>query len=275
MQRNHRLQKGRSVMKSSRILANLALAAVLLPLCVSCATDRSQRRPYLIQENLDNAKRHMEKGNQEEAAQIYEAVLLAEPTNAVAKAKLDDIPKFSRNIMAPSALGKNLTRRPDAKGFWKRVVAYPINRVLDVLDIVSFSAGPQGGAYLDLHLTHAAQVAVGAGGGMEVGWSQPRNLALGSVNMTGFALGPWGAEGEGHTRIGLRGGEVCGYSVVGLSRPTEYAYQKYRDYWGIGVRAVAGVLVPEWKSIRSRLWMPCAGFSCLISCTTTLATPRR
>lgn len=225
----------------------LTTIGLLVAGCVltGCATDRSQRRPYLVQENLDNAKRHLAQKKTEEAAQIYQVVLLAEPGNADAQSGLASIPKYDGSILRPSLLGKNLCRSPrrDGVGLW--IALYPVNRILDVMDVVSFHVGLEGGALADVHATRIVQAGAGAGGGMQLGWWHRRNLAVGSGHAAGFELGPFNVEGEGFTRAGTGGAASRSYSVVGMSRPTDYVYQRYRDYWGVGGRVIAGIVGAE------------------------------
>jgi hypothetical protein len=187
----------------------------------------------------------MESGQTEEAAQLYQVVLLADPTNEKARAGLASIGQYDRCILEPTLLGLNYVCRPlrDSSVLW--IVLYPVNRVLSILDIVSFHVGLEGGAYVDAHVTHAIQAAAGAGGGMQLGWWLRRDLAVGSGNVAGLAFGPFSIEGEGYSRFGTGGIRSSSFSVAGLSRPSDLEYQRYRDYWGIGVRAVAGVAGAE------------------------------
>jgi hypothetical protein len=230
-------------MKREMRLMGMWLAGCVL--MAGCATERAQRRPYLVQENLDNAKRHLAQQRTEEAAQIYQVVLLAEPGQAEAKAGLASIPQYDDSILRPGLLGKNLCRRPrrDGVGLW--IALYPVNRVLDVMDVVSFHVGLEGGVLADVHATRAMQAGAGAGGGMQVGWWHRRNLAVGSAHAAGFELGPFNVEGEGFTRAGTGGAATRSYSVVGMSRPTDYVYQRYRDYWGVGGRVIALIVGTE------------------------------
>ena len=222
----------------------LLLGAVLLA-CASCAADRSQRRPYLIMENLDYAAKHAAAGQTEEAAQLYQVVLLADPLNEKARAGLAGIGQYDRCILEPSLLGINYVCRPLRNSPFLWIVLYPVNRVLSVLDIVSFHVGLEGGAYVDAHVTHVMQAAAGAGGGMQLGWWLRRDLAVGAGHVAGLALGPFSVEGEGFSRFGTGGIRSSAFSVSGLSRPSDLEYQRYRDYWGIGARAVAGVVGAE------------------------------
>ena len=123
-----------------------------------------------------------------------------------------------------------------------KVILYPFNRVIDILDVVSFHAGLEGGVYANAHVTRAAQVGLGAGGGTQLGWWQKRELGAGVSHVAGLALGPFEASTVTDSRAGTRGAEMRGYGVAGINRPSDFTYQQHRDYWGIGVRAVAGIV---------------------------------
>jgi len=219
----------------------LILAGMLLGLA-SCAAETRQRRPYLIAENVDNAARHLASGQTEEAAQIYQVVLLADPRNEEARAGLASIGKYERSFLEPLALGKNLVRAPKRESPALPLAMYPVNRILDILDVASVHVGLEGGLYADVHATRALQVAAGAGGGAQVGWWQKRELAAGAAHVSGVALLPFSFEVESNSRAGTRGGREVGFGLAGLNRPHDLAYQRYRDYWGVGGR-VSAVLV--------------------------------
>ena len=221
------------------------IVVLLAWMSLSCTSSRAQRRPYLIMENVDNAARHLEKKETEEAAQIYQAVLIADPFNEKAKSGLASIGKYDASVMKPSLLGTNLRRRPQRESMALWFVMYPVNRVLDLLDVVSISVGLQGGLYLDAHATRAMQADFGAGGGMEIGWWQKRELAAGAAHVAGLALGPFETQGEGYTRVGTHGAKSTSFSMVGMSRPSDYEHQRFRDYWGIGARAIALIVGVE------------------------------
>lgn len=214
------------------------LAGTLLGL-LSCAADRSQRRPYLIAENVDNAGRHLAAGRTEEAAQIYQLVLMADPRNEEARAALASIGQYEPSILEPRLLGTNLVRAPKRESATLWLVMYPVNRILDILDVVSVHVGLEGGLYADAHATHALQAAAGAGGGAQLGWWQKRELAIVSGHVAGVALLPFSFEVESNSRAGTRGGREVDFGVAGLNSPLDLPYQRYRDYWGVGGRVVA------------------------------------
>jgi hypothetical protein len=194
----------------------------------------------LVTENLDNAARQFAQGHPEEAAEIYHAVLVADPHNAKATAGLEEIGPYTTVLVRPSALGVNLCRRRPGGSTALRICTYPVNRVLDLLDVISFHVGLEGGVYVDAHATRAVSTELGAGGGMHLlGWWPRRELGLGAGHVAGVAVGPFEAQGEGFTRLGTRGARTRSFSVVDMNTPLDYPYQVYRDYWGIGVRLIA------------------------------------
>jgi hypothetical protein len=187
----------------------------------------------------------VEAGQTEEAAQIYQVVLLADPMNEKARAGLAGIGQYDRCILEPTVLGLNYVCRPLRNSSTLWLALYPVNRILSFLDIISFHVGLEGGVYVDAHVTHAMQVAAGAGGGMQLGWWMRRDLAVGSAHVAGVALGPFSADSEGYSRFGTGGIRNSAFSIAGLSRPSDLQYQRYLDYWGVGVRVVAAIVGAE------------------------------
>lgn len=204
-----------------------------------CASDQAMRREALVDENLKYADRHLKKGEKEEAAQLYMAVLLVDPGNARAEAGLAEAPDHGPFIMEPSLLGKNRTRRVLRKSPALWIVLYPVNVILDVLDIVSFRVGLEGGVYASAHVTRAMNVTAGAGGGSSLGWWQKREFAVGTGHVAGLGLGPFSLEAEGDHRAGTHGITARSFDIHGLNRPSDFVYQRYRDFWSIGVRGIA------------------------------------
>ena len=122
------------------------------------------------------------------------------------------------------------------------IALYPINRVLDLCDCFSFHVGLESGVLVDVHATRAMQLMAGGGGGFELGWREPRDLYAGFGTDVGVGLGPFSAEAESTSSVGTDGVKARTFSVTGVARPTDHAFQYYRDYWGVGVNAIVGIV---------------------------------
>ncbi len=117
-----------------------------------------------------------------------------------------------------------------------RVLMYPVNRVLDVADIVSLGVGLEPGVYLDAHVTRLVQLGGGVGGGTEVGWWPHRELGLRAGTIGALHLGPWSAAKMEFFRGGTRGGESLEYEMLGFNVPGDPVFREQLDYLGIGAR---------------------------------------
>lgn len=220
----------------------VSFVAVAMALMTGCASSSAQRRPYLIRENLDNAARQLNEGHKDEAAALYKVVLMVSPTNTEARTGLASSGSSQIDLLTPSLLGINKSRRPTHDGVGWRIAMYPVNRVLDICDCFSFRAGLQAGLLADLHVTRAAQVMFGGSGGMELGWRERRDLFAGFGTDVGAAIGPFGAETESSSSFGTDGIKARTFSITGMSHPTDVPYQFCRDYWGIGGRVTAVIV---------------------------------
>ena len=209
-----------------------------------CAST-AQRRPYLVRENLDNAARHLQNGDKDEAAALYQVVLVVEPTNAEARSGLDKTGSSEIDLLTPNMLGVNKSRRPRTSSIALRIVAYPLNRVLDVFDCVGFRLNLGFGVLGELHLTRAVQAMAGGCGGLDVPlacWRESRDWFTGFGTDVGMGLGPFSAEAESSTSIGTDGAKARTFSVAGVAHPTDHVYQYYRDYWAVGGRVFAAIV---------------------------------
>lgn len=226
--------------------AQLGLRAALIfattAVITGCVSTKAQRRPYLVRENLDNAARHLQNENKEEAQALYQVVLVADPTNTEAKAGLAKAGNDGIDLLTPNLLGVNKSRRPRTDSIGMRIALYPVNRVLDVCDCFSFHVGLESGVLVDAHVTRAVQLLAGGGGGMELGWREPRDLYAGFGTDVGVGLGPFSAEADSTSSVGTDGAKARTFSVSGVAHPTDHAYQNYRDYWGVGANAIVGIV---------------------------------
>lgn len=140
-----------------------------------------------------------------------------------------------------SATGCYTTPSGKKPGLW--MAMYPVNRVLDVADIVSVGAGPGLGLYGDVHATRAFQV--GGGGGIAIlgGWWLPRELGVRTGGMSGLYLGPLALANVNFARAGTLGVEGVEYKLRGWNTPDNPVYtEQGMDYWALGGKVVVGVL---------------------------------
>jgi hypothetical protein len=126
------------------------------------------------------------------------------------------------------------------------IVTYPVNRVLDLLDVVTVSVGAGAGIYADVHITRAVQVGGGGGiVGLEFGW-WPRTLGVLQGKVLAGHFGPWSSWTEDYVVVGTRAETGKGQIVqCGANAPCDPAFQGHKDYWGIGARAIAGPVSGE------------------------------
>lgn len=219
------------------------LAGALLPLALfACATGNPERRPYLITENLDRADKHLIAGRVREAADMFHVVLLAEPDNRRATQGLTASGVTTGTTALPTLLGVNERRALAQPSLAWAIGFYPVNRLLDLADVVSFHVGLEGGVMADAHLTRALQLGLGGGGGLQLGWWQKRDLGLGVGHAGEIALLPYSVANQGFARLGTGGLRSNSYNVVGLNTPAAPAFQRQADYWGCGVQAIVLLL---------------------------------
>lgn len=221
-----------------RLLGCAALALTL----AACASGSAERRPYLINEALDRADKHLSRGQTWEAAEMFRVVQLADPISARALQGLAAAGHTTQTTTLPTWLGINRSPvAPDAS-LPLAIALYPINRLLDLADVVSFHVGLEGGALLDVHATRAVQVGLGGGGGVELGWWQKRDLGLSVGHLGEFALLPISASNEGFARFGTGGIRTNSTTLLGINAPSDRAFQIHNDYWGVGCQAMLALI---------------------------------
>jgi hypothetical protein len=233
--------------QARRFLHQLTISSLLLIALVACAGGNPERRPYLISETMDRAEKHRQAGELLEAAEMYHTVLLADPLNQIALNHLRELGSAGSAVTLPNSLGINQTRARSAPSLGWAIGLYPLNRVLDLLDIMTVHVGLEGGGLVDVHATRAMQAGFGGGGGLQFGWWQKRNLALGFGHLGEVALGPVAYAHEGYARAGTGNVTITSFALNGANRPTELAFQRNFDYYGIGCRFVALLVGAEFE----------------------------
>lgn len=120
-------------------------------------------------------------------------------------------------------------------GFGKKLLLYPINRVGDLLDVGTFQFGFGLGARLNFHATRAFQFGAGFSAASLLG-NDRRNLGICTDQVAEFSVLPFTAS---HYR---RFSALGHFKEFQSKTDMPWAYQKYRDYWGVGVELSALML---------------------------------
>lgn len=127
-------------------------------------------------------------------------------------------------------------------GLGRRLLYWLPDRLLDLLDVVSFDIGIGPGLSVNAHLTRWAAFGLGTRASLGVGWHEGRSLGMQVLNEEGWSL-PGYAQG---TLLGFTHG--TGPSSLGAERidgcpcTSTELHASWRDPWAVGVEAHALVL---------------------------------
>jgi hypothetical protein len=125
-------------------------------------------------------------------------------------------------------------------GRW--ALMYPVNRALDLADIVSVGAGPVVGLSADVHATRALQIGAGGGAGVQAGWWPGRYAGLMAGGVTGVHFGPFSYADVHFGEGGAEAAEIREYKLRGSNCPGYPVFQEDLDYWAVGAKVIAGVV---------------------------------
>lgn len=226
---------------SRRALLGLAVALSL----AACSTGRTPAQVHTLLDAQERAsRRHAAVGEVELARSLWRGVLAVDPARPA-----DDSPGWSEVLALPDAplLGVNRAlREPLDPGLGARLLLWLPDRLLDLVDLVSFDVGIGLGAGAELWLTRFGQLGAGAGASMGLGWHGQRSLGARLHHGSGWAAGPW-TQGFVHgfdAGTGLRraGGASFDGSAVTAALPI---HQEWRDAWGLGARAHLAIVAAE------------------------------
>ncbi len=220
----------------------LFLAAVLLG---ACATQRSEEQvANLVRRTVDASRSHYQAGRLGEAAVLLRAVERVAPDDAGVVALSVEIGPEARRLVQSGRLGMN--RRPRTRverSVPERIALYPIDRLADLVDLVSFDVGVALGGAIRLHVTRAFQGGFGMGWQYGVGLVQPRILGVQQEVEIGVAALNYAQFRVSGRRSGMTGPVATGSAdTTGASTPDGGLYQDYRDYWSVGAGVRVGVV---------------------------------
>ncbi len=219
----------------------IAVCALLLAACAHRSPDRVED---LLSQAFQAAENHHEFELDPEAAILLRAIQGVDPHFPGVADLQEDLDLDGR--LDRSLLGVNRRLRPDVhRELWKQVLLYLPDRVLDLLDVVSFDVHLGWGAFADVYATRAMQFGGGARATGGIGLHDHRSLGLKSQAEAGIHAAIFGADTYSSGLVGTSGARSASSAAAGLHEPTDALYQSFRDYWGVGASATAGIIGAE------------------------------
>ena len=220
--------------------------APLALLCLSACSTFTP--PDQVQQELDAANAaaigYLQDDKRPAAAQLLQAVLAIDPANERAlelthEYQSDEI----ENVFPRGYLGSNRAHRITAdNSVWTRMLLYVPDRVLDLLDVVSFDAHVGWGLFANVHVTRAVQFGAGFRAATGLGWHDHRSFGLQTISEGELVIPGVGVQGIAGALAGTSGIYSMGDGEAGVLGPMAELYQVYRDYWAIGFQATAVVV---------------------------------
>jgi hypothetical protein len=206
--------------------------------------------PEVYQASFDQVKQSARKyaaaGQYPESVYLVRALALAEPQNEEIRQLLaHDLAAAPecRTLMEKGWLGCNLSDRVRYHDFpvLGTLVCYPLNRILDVIDLITVETGPCLGVGANASVTEI----IGVGSQVSLGETafgfNRRHLSM-RATIDEFVELPLV---ESRYLLEARGYTGGAYSidagVLGLKRPSLPIYQTARDYWAVGAHAEAAI----------------------------------
>lgn len=222
-------------------LARNAVMGFVAMLLSGCATVYSDRHvSYCMEQSLISAQDLVKQGKLAEAYQLASAMQkINKDYPGLAGVVSNCAPKVNHDT-AVSFLGGNIRKRAEReRSIPAKVALYFPDRVLDLLDIVSFDIHFGGGIQANAHATRAVQLGAGLRSVGGIGWHDNRSLGVESQREAGLSLLVLGSQAYSGMRAGTSGIQDVSDSIVGFHRPTDLLYQEYRDYWAVGASVTA------------------------------------
>ncbi|MBI4879928.1 MAG: hypothetical protein HY812_09775 [Planctomycetes bacterium] len=190
------------------------------------------------------AQIQIERENPLAAAQLVEAVLRIDPEHASARQVKESISSPQVEFLfEQSPIGSNRARRvPIERSLGARIGLYLPDRLLDLLDVLSFDVHLGLGVLVNVHVTRAVQVGAGGRATGGFGWHDHRSLGVLAQTESEFVLPGVGAQAYLGALAGTSGLLATGDALAGVHAPSAELYQEYRDYWAVGVSVTAVVV---------------------------------
>ena len=123
--------------------------------------------------------------------------------------------------------GRRITDEGPKPGIAAHIALYPVNRVLDLFDLVSFQFGFGFGVHANVHATRALQAGGGASAVSRLG-NDRRGVGICNDAKAEISILPFSAE---YFKRQNAFGTFHDYTP---GRDLPWLYKKHRDYWGVG-----------------------------------------
>jgi hypothetical protein len=220
------------------------VAALLFSGCAPFHTPKEVDQAF--QSTLAAARSQHQRGNDVEAAQLIEAVLRVNEKSGEARRLRKSLSPDIAYLYDHPYLGSNFARRTKVERSTRaKILLYLPDRLLDILDMVSFDLHVGPGAYANVHLTRGFQFGAGFRGVGGVGWHDHRSLGLLGQAEAGVAFPAVGAETYAGSVVGTSGVFSSAGGNAGLHKPSSRVYQQFRDFWAIGAAFTLGAIGVE------------------------------
>ncbi len=216
----------------------------LVVVASGCATGLS---PEVIDANLDaamqRARRLHRDGDSIEAYQFLTKVQQIDPDRPDARELLavvrSDSPELEDLFHKPLLGSNRAVRIPTERPLWARILLYLPDRVLDLLDVLSFDVHVGPGVLVNVHLTRAVQLGAGARAVAGIGWHDHRSLGFLAQSEAEVVIPAVGTSAWAGAMAGTSGIYAGSDGIFDLHRPTIPLYQDFRDYWAVGFSTTA------------------------------------
>jgi len=116
------------------------------------------------------------------------------------------------------------------------------DRLLDLMDVLTFGIHLGPGAFADSHFTRAVQVSGGFRATGGIGLHDHRSFGLKSQSEAGLSVLAIGTQTYAGGLVGTSGVWSGTSSMIGLHDPRMRLYQEMRDYWAIGGSATVAFI---------------------------------
>lgn len=214
---------------------------LLLLLLPACSTSRAPRQVNVVVHQQERSMQaHFAAGEPLAGLRIARGLESFDAQLADLSARLAEQSAEVRELFEHDRLGVNVAlRRDEPAEFWTRVAWWLPERLLDLLDVVSFDLRMGYGLSADVHLTRAAALGAGSAASLGFGWHEQRSLGVRVAQHSGWRLGSAGGGFDWGFDMGTGERQVGGARREAGARPDDLMHQEWRDYWSLGASAHA------------------------------------